>query len=196
MQGLADGYFVIPYTIGGYLAGHPLAPVASDHPAFKDAQREARERTKKLLAVSGSRTVDEFHRELGLLLWDYCGMSRNTSGLQEVRQKIAAIREEFWQNVTVTGSAGELNQTLERAGRVADFMEFGETMVHDALARDESCGGHFREEHQTEEGEAVRDDENFAYVAAWEFKGVGVEPTLHKESLIFENVSLMQRSYK
>ena len=196
MQGLADGYFVIPYTIGGYLAGHPLPPVASDHPAFKDAEREAGERTKKLLAISGSRTVDEFHRELGLLLWDYCGMSRNTSGLQEVRQKIGEIREEFWQNVTVTGSPGELNQTLERAGRVADFMEFGETMVNDALARDESCGGHFREEHQTEEGEAVRDDENFAHVAAWEFNGVGVEPTLHKESLIFENVSLMQRSYK
>ena len=196
MQGLADGYFVIPYTIGGYLAGHPLPPVASDHPAFKDAEREAEERTKKLLAVSGSRTVDEFHRELGLLLWDYCGMSRNTSGLQEVRQKIGEMREEFWQSVTVTGSPGELNQTLERAGRVADFMEFGETMVNDALARDESCGGHFRKEHQTEEGEAVRDDENFAHVAAWEFKGVGVEPTLHKESLIFENVSLMQRSYK
>jgi succinate dehydrogenase / fumarate reductase flavoprotein subunit len=140
--------------------------------------------------------VDDFHRELGLLLWDHCGMARNASGLTQAGERVREIRDEFWQNVTVSGSTGELNQALERAGRVADFMEFAETMIQDALSRDESCGGHFREEHQTEEGEARRDDENFAHVAAWEFAGVGQESVLHKETLEFQNVALTQRSYK
>jgi succinate dehydrogenase / fumarate reductase flavoprotein subunit len=196
MQGLADGYFVIPYTIGAYLAGQSKTAINTDHLAFKEAESSARERIEKLLAVKGKRTVDDFHRELGLLLWDYCGMSRTGKGLEQAKGRIAEIREEYWQNVTVTGSLGEFNQVLERAGRIADFMEFADTFVQDALVREESCGGHFREEHQTEEGEAQRDDENFTYVAAWEFNGVNQEPTLHKESLVFENVTLSQRSYK
>jgi succinate dehydrogenase / fumarate reductase flavoprotein subunit len=196
MQGLADGYFIIPYTIGGYLANHTGAKVGSDHPAFKETERAAAERIDRLLAVQGQRTVDDFHRELGLLLWDHCGMARNSDGLQHALGRIGEIRDEFWKNVTVTGSPGEFNQTLERAGRVADFMEFAELMVYDALHRDESCGAHFREEHQTEEGEAQRDDARFAHVAAWEFNGVGQDPALHKEPLVFDNVSLTQRSYK
>ena len=196
MQGLADGYFIIPVTVGGYLVEASPEKIDTDHPAFKETESRASEYVKKLLAVDGSRTVDDFHRELGLLLWDHCGMARNESGLEYARGKVAQIREEFWQNVTVTGSQGEFNQTLERAGRVADFLEFAELMIHDALARQESCGGHFREEYQTEEGEALRDDENFAHVTAWEFNGLGAEPTLHKEQLLFENVSLTQRSYK
>ena len=196
MQGLSDGYFVIPYTLGGYLAGSPLAEVNTSHPAFVDAEKEAQARIDALLAVDGTRTVDDFHRELGLLLWDHCGMARDAAGLTEAGQRVRQIRDEFWQNVTVTGSTGELNQALERAGRVADFMEFAETMIQDALARDESCGGHFRTEHQTEDGEARRDDENFAHVAAWEFAGVGQPSVLHKEALDFQNVALTQRSYK
>ena len=196
MQGLSDGYFVIPYTLGGYIAGTQLGEVDTSHPAFADAEGSARERLDALLAVNGKRTVDDFHRELGLLLWDHCGMARNASGLTQARERVRQIRDEFWNNVTVSGSAGELNQALERAGRVADFMEFAETMVHDALARDESCGGHFREEHQTEEGEAKRDDGNFAHAAAWEYTGADREPELHREALQFENVSLTQRSYK
>ena len=196
MQGLADGYFIIPNTLGGYLADTSLPQVDTDHSAFQEAEKAAAERIEKLLAVEGRRTVDDFHRELGLLMWEYCGMARNKSGLISAKQKVAEIREAFWQDVTVTGSPGEFNQTLERAGQVADFMEFAEVMIHDALMRDESCGGHFREEHQTEEGEALRDDENFSYVAAWEFNGVGTDPTLHQESLVFENVSPTQRSYK
>ncbi len=196
MQGLADGYFVIPYTLGGYLAGTNLGEVTTDHPAFAEAEAAARERIDRLLAVRGKRTVDDFHRELGLLLWDHCGMARNASGLTLALERVQQIRQEFWEDVTVTGTPGEFNQVLERAGRVADFMEFAETMTRDALERDESCGGHFREEHQTAEGEARRDDDNFAHVAAWEFTGVGKEPVLHKEPLVFENVSLSQRSYK
>ena len=196
MQGLADGYFIIPATIGGYLADTPLEKVDTDHQAFKETENQVSEYLKKLLAVDGRRTVDDFHRELGLLLWDHCGMARNESGLKDAREKIVQIRDEFWHNVTVVGSQGEFNQTLERAGRVADFLEFAELMVHDALMRQESCGGHFREEYQTEEGEALRDDENFAHVAAWEFNGLDAEPTLHKEQLLFEYVSLTQRSYK
>ncbi len=196
MQGLADGYFVIPYTIGGYLANHTDAKIGTDHAAFKETERAVAERIDRLLAVQGQRTVDDFHRELGLLLWDYCGMARNSDGLQHALGRIGEIRDEFWKNVTVTGSQGEFNQTLERAGRVADFMEFAELMVYDALHRDESCGAHFREEHQTEEGEAQRDDARFAHVAAWEFNGAGQDPTLHKEPLVFDNVSLTQRSYK
>jgi len=196
MQGLADGYFVIPYTLGGYLAGTRLGEVTTEHPAFAEAEAAAGERIDSLLAVRGKRTVDDFHRELGLLLWDHCGMARNASGLTQALERVRQIREEFWENVTVLGTPGEFNQVLERAGRVADFMEFAETMTRDALERDESCGGHFREEHQTGEGEARRDDDNFAHVAAWEFTGVGQEPVLHKEPLVFENVSLSQRSYK
>lgn len=197
MQGLADGYFVLPYTIGDYLAkSKPIAQNLTEHSAFQEASRHADERIKYLLSIKGKRTVDDFHRELGRLMWDKCGMARNDSGLREALQKIPAIRDEFWQNVTVRGSEGELNQTLERAGRVADFLEFAELMVTDALHRRESCGGHFREEFQTPEGEALRDDGNFAYVAAWEFTGVGKGPNLHKEELKFEEVHLAQRSYK
>ena len=196
MQGLSDGYFVIPYTLGGYIAGTSLDEVNTSHPAFVDAEREAQGRIDALLAVNGNRTVDDFHRELGLLLWDHCGMARNAAGLAGARERVREIREEFWQNVTVSGSAGELNQALERAGRVADFMEFAETMIQDALVRDESCGGHFREEHQTAEGEARRNDEDFAHVSAWEFTGAGKDPVLHKEALDFQNVALTQRSYK
>ena len=196
MQGLADGYFVIPYTLGGYLAGAQLGGVDENHSSFEDTEKQARERISSLLAVDGSRTVDDFHRELGLLMWDHCGMARNAEGLTAARGRVRELRDDFWKNLTVTVSGGEFNQTLERAGRVADFMEFAETMIQDALTRDESCGGHFREEHQTEEGEARRDDEDFAHVAAWEFAGIGNDATLHKEELAFENVQLTQRSYK
>jgi len=196
MQGLADGYFVIPYTLGGYIASQEIEPVTTDHPAFDEAEREANARIDKLLSINGSRTVDDFHRELGLIVWDSCGMSRSAEGLTEARDKVRAIRDEFWQNVSVSGTQGEFNKVLERAGRVADFMEFAELMMCDALTRDESCGGHFREEHQTEEGEAKRDDENFSFVSAWEFTGVNQDPVLHKEELVFENVHLTQRSYK
>ncbi len=196
MQGLADGYFVVPYTLGGYLAGAQLGGVDENHSSFEDTEKQARERISSLLAVDGSRTVDDFHRELGLLMWDHCGMARNAEGLTAARGRVRQLRDDFWKNLTVTGSGGEFNQTLERAGRVADFMEFAETMIQDALTRDESCGGHFREEHQTEEGEARRDDEDFAHVAAWEFAGIGNDTTLHKEELAFENVQLTQRSYK
>jgi succinate dehydrogenase / fumarate reductase flavoprotein subunit len=196
MQGLADGYFVIPYTIGGYLADIKLPKIGTDHPAFKDAQYEAALRIQKLLDVKGKRTVDSIHRELGLLLWNKCGMSRNEAGLKELLEQIPTLREEFWRDVTVTGSAGTFNQVLERAGRVADFLEFAELLVLDALERRESCGGHFREESQTEDGEALRDDEQFCHVSAWEFTGVGTPPILHKEPLDFEYVHLSQRSYK
>ena len=196
MQGLADGYFVIPNTLGGYIASEKIDQVTTSHPSFDEAEQQATDRIEKLLAVNGSRTVDDFHRELGLVVWDYCGMSRNAEGLIEARRKVQSIRDEFWENVTITGTPGGVNKVLERAGRVADFMEFAELMMVDALTRDESCGGHFREEHQTEEGEARRDDENFAFVSAWEFTGVGQDPILHKEDLIFENVHLTQRSYK
>ncbi len=196
MQGLADGYFVIPYTIGDFLAKHPPSPVAADHPSVKDAERGVRERSEKLLAIDGKRTVDSFHRELGILVWDNCGMARNEAGLKDALKRIPELRDEFWKNVRVAGAAESLNQSLEKAGRVADFLEFGELMCRDALTRTESCGGHFREESQTEEGEAKRDDENFCFVSAWEFQGVGKEPALHKEPLEFEYVSLTQRSYK
>ncbi|MGE4170560.1 MAG: fumarate reductase/succinate dehydrogenase flavoprotein subunit [Candidatus Margulisiibacteriota bacterium] len=196
MQGLADGYFVLPYTIGHYFATHAQPKVTTDHPEFKAAELAAEERIKTLLSIKGKRTVDDFHRQLGLLMWDKCGMARNEEGLKEALVKIPEIREEFWQNVTVSGSEGELNQSLEKAGRVADFLEFAELLAHDALQRKESCGGHFREESQTDEGEALRDDENFCHVSAWEHNGVGKAPTLHKEALDFETVHLTQRSYK
>ena len=194
MQGLADGYFVIPYTIGGYLAGTALEKVGTDDPAFVDTASQAQERINRLLAVGGKRTVDDFHRQLGQIMWDHCGMARNNAGLETARDQIAALRDEFWQNVTVPGSAGDFNQSLERAGRVADFLEFAELMVIDARHRQESCGGHFNEGFQTAENEALRDDENFCYAAAWGH--TGDKPELHKEPLEFENVELTQRSYK
>ncbi len=196
MQGLADGYFVIPYTIGGYLANHKIDGLKEDHPEFKKIEGEVTTKINKLLAVNGKRTVDEFHRELGLTMWDYVGMARNEQGLNKAIEEIRRIRNEFWQDVKVAGTNEELNQSLEKAGRVADFLELGELMATDALQRKESCGGHFREESQTEENEAKRDDENFAYVAAWEFKGDNEKPEMNKEELTFENVHLTQRSYK
>ena len=196
MQGLADGYFVLPYTLGGYLAGSVLPDVADTQDEFRAATSEVNGRIEALLKINGKRTIFDFHRELGLLMWDGCGMSRSEEGLRKVLSEIPRIRDEFWQDVTVQGTEGEFNQTLERAGRVADFLEFAELMARDALERRESCGGHFREESQTAENEALRDDENFAHVAAWEYKGVGQPATLHKEELAFENVKLTQRSYK
>ncbi|MFW5855021.1 MAG: fumarate reductase/succinate dehydrogenase flavoprotein subunit, partial [Thermodesulfobacteriota bacterium] len=196
MQGLADGYFIIPYTIGGYLAGNSLDKVSTDHPAFRESESKVKEMTDKLLSINGKRTVDDFHKELGHIMWEYCGMARNNEGLEKARGMIQELREEFWKNVRVPGREKDVNQSLERAGRVADFLEFGELMIIDALNRQESCGGHFNEAYQTDENEARRDDENYSYVAAWESKGVGEEPVLHKEDLEFENVKLTQRSYK
>jgi succinate dehydrogenase / fumarate reductase flavoprotein subunit len=196
MQGLADGYFVLPYTIGDYLARLGPIEVSDDTAAFRAVESEVTDRIEKLLTVNGNRTVDSFHRELGKILWEKCGMGRNRDGLKEAIDKIPLLRDQFWQDVQVTGRNEDLNQTLEKAGRVADFLEFGELMCYDALHREESCGGHFREEYQTEEGEAKRNDDEFAYVAAWEFAGVGATPTLHKEPLTFEDVPLSQRSYK
>jgi succinate dehydrogenase / fumarate reductase flavoprotein subunit len=197
MQGLADGYFVIPATVGEYLANVGWSDkISTDHPAFKESLAYVNERVNKLLSIKGKKTVDELHRELGLIMWDYCGMSRTEEGLKQAKVKIQQLRAEFWQNVNVLGSGNELNQELEKAGRVADFMELGELMVDDALDRSESCGGHFREESQTPDGEALRKDDQFAYVAAWEYKGDNQPEVLHKEELVYENVKLTQRSYK
>jgi len=196
MQGLADGYFVLPNTISDYLASTRLEKVDGTHPEFRRVEGEAAARTRQFLGIKGSRTVDSFHRELGRIMWDKCGMARNAAGLREALNRIPALREEFWRNVNVPGSDAELNQALEKAGRVADFLELGELMCRDALHREESCGGHFREEHQTEDGEARRDDERFAYVAAWEYAGPDRPQQLHKEPLEFEYVHLAQRSYK
>ena len=196
MQGLADGYFIIPYTIGHYLASQPLPSVTADHPEVKRAEAAVAERTRKLLAVGGKRTVDEFHRALGRIMWERCGMARNQKGLEAALQEIPALREEFWRDVKVTGVNEDLNQTLEKAGRVSDFLELGELMCLDALERRESCGGHFREEFQTEDGEAVRNDQDFCHVAAWEHAGPGKRPVRHIEPLEFENVHLATRSYK
>ena len=195
MQGLADGYFVGPYTVANYLASHKLPAVPVDHPEFKATTMAVDDLTKKLLSISGKRTVDDIHRELGLLLWDKCGMARNERGLKEGLARIPALREEFWKNVKIVGDMDGINQSLEKAGRVADYLEFADLLVSDALHRAESCGGHFREESQTPDGEAKRDDENFMYAAAWEFTGVGQAPTLHKEPLVFEEVHPTQRSY-
>jgi succinate dehydrogenase flavoprotein subunit len=197
MQGLADGYFILPYTIGDYLAGLlGSAPVPTDDPAFKVAEREVADRTSELLAVKGTKSVDHFHRELGRILWDNCGMARSAESLKKALSEIPPLREEFHRDVRVLGDDHSYNQSLERAGRVSDFLELAELLCLDALHREESAGGHFRVEHQTEEGEALRDDDNFAYVAAWEFTGVGNAPELHKEQLEFEFVHLAQRSYK
>ena len=196
MQGLADGYFVIPYTIGDYLAGMPYEKVGTDHEEFKKAEKGVKDKVQKLLSINGSKTVDDFHKRLGKIMWEYCGMARTAEGLQKAIGMIQELKKEFWNDVKVLGTGDELNLSLEKAHRVADFLELGELMVRDALHRNESCGGHFREEYQTEEGEALRDDENFAYVAAWKHVGDGVEEELNKEVLEFENVKLTQRSYK
>ncbi|EIE01694.1 fumarate reductase/succinate dehydrogenase flavoprotein subunit [Leptospira licerasiae] len=197
MQGLADGYFVLPYTIGNYLAevGFGKTP-STDHAEFKKAETDANSQINKLLSIKGKRTVDSFHKELGKIMWNNCGMARDEKSLKEALVKIPQIREEFWQNVNVPGSGLELNQSLEKAGRVADFLEFGELLCLDALTREESCGGHFRTEHQMDDGEAKRDDDKFCHATAWEWKGVGAKPTEHREKLEFENIKLATRSYK
>jgi len=197
MQGLADGYFVIPYTIGSYLTGQFGKKKADPSSApFTDAIADVKSRVGKLLSTKGKKSVDTFHRELGHIMWEKCGMARDKAGLEEAIAKIPQLREEFWKDVCVPGKGETYNQALEKAGRVADFLEFGELMCRDALARNESCGGHFRTEYQTPDGEALRDDENYAHVAAWEFKGDNAEPALHKEPLVYEEVKLATRSYK
>jgi succinate dehydrogenase / fumarate reductase flavoprotein subunit len=196
MQGLADGYFILPYTIGDYLAQAKLAKVTPEHAEFRKVETEVAERTKKLLAVSGNRSVDSFHRELGTLMWNACGMSRSAAGLKQAMTQVRELRERYWKDVYVGGTGEDFNQSLEKAGRVADFFEFAELLCRDALQREESCGGHFREEYQTPEGEAKRDDARFSYVAAWQFTGAGQEPKLEQEPLAFEHVHLAQRSYK
>jgi len=196
MQGLADGYFVLPNTIRDYLSHGPYPAVQESHQDVVAAKTSVQERLDKLLSINGERTVDSFHKELGHIMWEYCGMERSETGLLKAIDLIRGLKDEFWRNVRVLGAADTLNQSLEKAGRVADFIELGELMCIDALHRRESCGGHFREESQTEEGEALRDDENFAYVAAWEFGGDDGAPVLHKEDLVFDYVHLKQRSYK
>ncbi len=196
MQGLADGYFVIPYTIGNYLAPNLGNRPSTDHPAFKQTEDEVRAGIQKLLSIKGKRSVESFHRELGLIMWDQCGMARSEKSLARALNRIPALRQEFWENANVPGENESLNVSLERAGRVADFLEFGELMCMDALTRNESCGGHFREEYQTPDGEALRNDDEFAHVAAWEYQGANKAPVRHVEPLIYENVKLSTRSYK
>src|SRR5258706_2838975 len=196
MHGPADGYFILPYTIGNYIASQPLAQVTTDHDAFQEAADNVQKRTRRLLHTQGTRTVDSFHRELGKLLWDHCGMSRNADGLTAAIGKIRELGEQYWRDVEAAGAAEEINQSLEKAGRVADFFELAELMCIDALQREESCGGHFREEHQTPDGEALRDDEKFSYVAAWEYAGENESPRMSKEPLTFDYVRPSQRSYK
>jgi succinate dehydrogenase / fumarate reductase flavoprotein subunit len=196
MQGLADGYFILPYTIGNYLAQAKGPKIDASHAAFADALKGVKQTTETFLASKGTRTVDSFHRELGKIMWENCGMARSKAGLEDALVKIPALREEFHKNLKIPGTGEQMNQELEKAGRVADFIELGELMCFDALQRDESCGGHFREEFQTPEGEALRDDDHFAHAAAWEYKGPNERQTLHRESLAFEHVHLTQRSYK
>ncbi|MEZ4385773.1 MAG: FAD-binding protein, partial [Nannocystaceae bacterium] len=196
MQGLADGYFVIPYTIGNYLATAKQPKVTPDHPAFKDAEDKVKGKIKRLLSVGGDKSVDYFHRKLGVeIMWEHCGMARNEAGLKKALQMIPELRERFWKEIRVPGSSDQLNLWLEKAGRVADFLEFAEIMCLDALQRNESCGGHFREEYQTPDGEAMRDDENYAYGAVWEYKGDNAAPALNKEPFTFEYVKLATRNY-
>jgi succinate dehydrogenase / fumarate reductase flavoprotein subunit len=196
MQGLADGYFVVPYTIGNYLADEiRTKAIPTDHPEFVEAENRVKATLDKFINIKGTKSVDSFHKALGKIMWDKCGMARSREGLQIAIKEIQALREEFWNNVRVPGTTDEFNPELEKAGRVADFIELGELMCKDALDRNESCGGHFREESQTEEGEAKRDDENFAYVSAWEYKGIS-DWGLHKEDLVYENIKIAQRSYK
>jgi succinate dehydrogenase / fumarate reductase flavoprotein subunit len=194
MQGLADGYFVIPITLGDYLATESTAKISTDHPAFADAEREVAQRLNKLLEIRGNKTVDELHRKAGKIIWDYCGISRNPDGLRQAKEEIHQIREEFWKSVNVPGSGDTLNQSLEKANRVADFLELGELMIDDALHRNESCGCHLREDYATPEGEPVRNDSEFSYAAVWEYTGSA--PKLHKEPLVYENIKVAQRSYK
>jgi succinate dehydrogenase / fumarate reductase flavoprotein subunit len=196
MQGLADGYFVAPYTVANYLGGTTLPQVRADHAAFAAAKADSQDRIDRVLQVKGKRTVREFHRSIGAICWDKVGMARTEAGLNQAVAAIRQLRDEFWQDVSVPGEANNLNSGLDYAGRVADYMEFAEVLALDALERRESCGGHFREEFQTPDGEALRKDDEFAYVAAWEFKGVGARPDLHKERLVFEEVHPTQRSYK
>jgi len=196
MQGLADGYFILPYTIGDYLATSKFTPVNAEHPAFRQVHKEVTEHVKNLMTVNGKRTAEEFHRSLGKIMWDLVGMGRNTSGLKKAIGMISDLRDEFWKDLKVVGAEKDLNSELEKAGRVADFLELGELIARDALHREESCGGHFREEYQTNEGEALRNDRKFAYVAAWEYAGHNKAPRLNKEQLEFEYVKLTQRSYK
>jgi succinate dehydrogenase / fumarate reductase flavoprotein subunit len=196
MQGLADGYFILPYTIGGYLAEASFGSIDEDHKEFNISSLKVETRIKKLISIQGKRTVDNFQRELGTILWEYCGMSRNNNGLKKAKKLIKNLRAEYWENVLVGGSEKDFNQSLERAWRVADFLEFGELMVIDTLERQESCGGHFNEDYQTSEHEALRDDKLFCHVSAWEYRGDNRKPKFHKESLAFENVELTQRSYK
>jgi succinate dehydrogenase / fumarate reductase flavoprotein subunit len=196
MQGLADGYFIIPYTVGDYLASSKLPKIATDHAAFREAADHSQQQITRLLSVKGHRSVREIHRELGRIMWDDVGMARTEASLTRALTAIPRLRDEFWKNVSVPGTPDNLNQSLEYAGRVADYLEFAELLALDALERRESCGGHFREESQTPDGEALRDDEHFAYVAAWEFKGVGQRPVMHKEPLTFDEVHPTQRSYK
>ncbi len=196
MQGLADGFFVLPHTVGNYIANTKIDKLLTTHDAFKFAESSSQQQIEKLMGIKGNRTVDSFHKELGRIMWEYCGMSRNEKGLKHALEEIPKLRNEFWQNVRIPGEANFVNTELEKAGRVADFIELGELMCLDALERKESCGGHFRDEYQTSDNEALRDDEKFCHVAAWEFKGVGKPPTLHKEPLKFEEVKLATRSYK
>jgi succinate dehydrogenase / fumarate reductase flavoprotein subunit len=198
MQGLADGYFVIPYTIGDYLVNSKVLgeKVSADAAEFRKAEEDCRSQIKRLLGIKGKRTVASFHRELGQVMWEYCGMARNQTGLEKALRRVPELREEFWRDVSVLGDNDELNQALERAGRVADFLEFGELLCLDALQRRESCGGHFREEFQTPDGEALRDDEHFCHVAVWEHQGPGQAPARHVEPLVFEYVHPETRSYK
>jgi succinate dehydrogenase / fumarate reductase flavoprotein subunit len=196
MQGLADGYFVIPYTIGSYFAQAGAKNISADRPEFKEAEKQVEDRLNKLMTIGGKQTPDAFHRRLGKIMWEHCGMARTDAGLRKALQEIPALREEFWKDLRVVGGSHEMNSTLETANRVADFLEFAEVMCHDALSRDESCGAHFRVEHQYPDGEAKRNDDDFAYVAAWEFKGDGQAPALNKEPLEFKNVHLATRSYK
>ncbi|HAO51664.1 MAG TPA: fumarate reductase/succinate dehydrogenase flavoprotein subunit, partial [Runella sp.] len=196
MQGLADGYFVIPYTIGSYLANEIRTnSIPTDHPAFVEAEKQVKDRITKLVSIQGKTSPEAFHKRLGKIMWDKCGMARNEAGLKEAISEIQALKKEFWSDVRVMGDVDEFNPELDKAGRVADFIELGELMCRDALNRNESCGGHFREEYQTEEGEALRDDENYMYVAAWEHQGES-QWELHKEELVYENIKIAQRSYK
>ncbi|HLD43879.1 MAG TPA: fumarate reductase/succinate dehydrogenase flavoprotein subunit, partial [bacterium] len=196
MQGLADGYFVLPYTIGNYLTGIEQKLPSIDHQDFVDAELLARDQSKKLLSINGTRTVESFHRDLGKIMWEKCGMGRNEKGLKEALVDIPKLKEDFWKNVRVLGTNEELNYSLEKAGRVADYLDFAQLMCLDALTRDESCGGHFREEHQTKEGEALRNDRSFAHVSVWEHVADNKQPVLHKEPLVFEEIKLAERNYK
>ena len=197
MQGLADGYFVLPYTIQNYLADEIATPrMTTKEAEFVDAQKAVKDRFEKLMSIKGKRSVDSIHKELGLVMWDFVGMGRNEEGLKSAIDKIAAIKKEFWSNVRIPGDKKGMNIELEKASRLADFLEIGDLMARDALNREESCGGHFREEYQTGEGEALRQDDKFAYVSCWEYKGDNVAPDLHKEELVYENVKMVQRNYK